>query len=220
MNIRKLDWGDRVKYFLPLKYVDFIVVHHTADNNDLSIEEIDDLHQNRPKNPFYGCGYHFVIRRTGDVEIGRPEHIRGAQAYGYNHRSIGVVLNGDFTARVPTEAQMETLVWVIQDLKSRYPEAEIVGHRDLMPTQCPGNSFPWEELISRLEEEQVAKDNTLTKQQKDAIMTAGLQEGVITQMHESDAPAEKWFAVAVARNQTKIIKDEIKRLRKDLGLAE
>src|SRR5690606_7694288 len=37
-----------------------------------------------------------------------------------------------------TDAQNETLIKLIRDLLKRYPGAQIVGHRDLAATQCPG----------------------------------------------------------------------------------
>jgi N-acetylmuramoyl-L-alanine amidase len=39
-----------------------------------------------------------------------------------------------------TEAQKEAMVRVIRDLLKRYPNAKVVGHRDMpgAATQCPG----------------------------------------------------------------------------------
>ena len=36
-----------------------------------------------------------------------------------------------------TEAQKEELICILQDLKVRYPKAEIIGHRDVSNKACP-----------------------------------------------------------------------------------
>jgi len=36
-----------------------------------------------------------------------------------------------------TEGQKETLKCLLEDLKDRYPNAEIIGHRDVSSKACP-----------------------------------------------------------------------------------
>jgi len=36
-----------------------------------------------------------------------------------------------------TSAQKESLVCILEDLKGRYPKAEIIGHRDVSSKACP-----------------------------------------------------------------------------------
>ena len=57
---------------------DMIVIHHTGENDiDASAEQIHEWHLNQG---WAGIGYHFVIRKNGDVEIGRPEWAVGSHA--------------------------------------------------------------------------------------------------------------------------------------------
>ena len=60
---------------------DMIVIHHTGNptDDDLSAKEINASH----KAQGWTCiGYHYVIRKDGTIEIGRPHWTIGAHAYG------------------------------------------------------------------------------------------------------------------------------------------
>ena len=123
---------------------DMIVVHHTGDpqDDDLSAEEIHRIHQ--IGNGWAGIGYHYVIRKNGQVEIGRPDWAIGSHAYGYNSHSIGVHVCGNFEIAKPTEYQVESLAYLLGWLCDEYnlnPREDIVAHRDLMPTACCGENL-------------------------------------------------------------------------------
>lgn len=121
---------------------DLIVVHcaATRPDQDIGAAEIGAWHKDRG---WSGIGYHHVIRRNGAVEAGRDPDAIGAHALGHNSRSVGICLAGgldgagapaaDFTA-----AQWKALGTLLDDLRHRYPEAAILGHRDLEPGKdCP-----------------------------------------------------------------------------------
>lgn len=122
---------------------DMIVLHHTGGADiDASAEEIDQWHKN---NGWAGIGYHYVIRKDGTVEKGRPDWTVGAHAYGENWHTIGIHLSGDFSVAEPTDAQIESTAMLLANLCTDYGlpiDAEhIVGHRDLMSTDCPGDNL-------------------------------------------------------------------------------
>ncbi len=77
-------------------------------------------------------GYHYVIQLDGAVATGRHEDEPGAHAAGFNQKSIGVCLVG--TNRF-SAAQWASLAEAVRLLKKRYPDARVVGHRDLSPDQ-------------------------------------------------------------------------------------
>ena len=120
---------------------DMIVIHHTGNptDDDLSAEEINESHQDQG---WVGIGYHYVIRKDGTVELGRPDWAMGAHAYGENSHTIGVHVCGNFEIGEPTGAQIESLAMLIATVSDDYglpiDEDHVVGHRDLMPTACPG----------------------------------------------------------------------------------
>ena len=51
-----------------------IVLHYSAtfEDQNLTVKDIDAMHK---KRGWKGVGYHYVIRRDGVVEKGRPERI-------------------------------------------------------------------------------------------------------------------------------------------------
>ena len=146
MKIKPFNWGDRTKHFIPLKVVNYLVIHHT-ESHDVSAVTVDQWHQNRG---WLGIGYNFLIRSDGSIEQGRPENVVGAHTLNYNSQAIGISLTGKFMANKPTAAQLDALEELLTALRSKHPQAKIVRHRDLQATSCPGNLFPWQELLDRL----------------------------------------------------------------------
>ena len=125
-------------------FTDLIVVHHTGNpyDDDCSAEEIHESHQHMG---WAGIGYHFVIRKDGSVERGRPIWAIGSHAYGYNSRSIGVHVCGNFEDAVPTAEQIESTAYLIGWLCDEYDlipnKNHVLGHCDLMATACPGRNL-------------------------------------------------------------------------------
>ena len=123
---------------------DMVVVHHTGNpyDDDLSAAELNAGHQSQG----WACiGYHFVIRKDGTIEKGRPEWAVGAHAYGENSHTIGIHVCGNFEQAVPTDAQIEALSMLIGNICYEYDiplDAEhVVGHRDTIATACPGDNL-------------------------------------------------------------------------------
>jgi N-acetylmuramoyl-L-alanine amidase len=68
-----------------------VVVHWTGTflNQDIGAEEVHSWHTQRG---FSGCGYHYLIRKDGRLQRGRPLERAGAHALanGHNNFSIGI----------------------------------------------------------------------------------------------------------------------------------
>jgi hypothetical protein len=96
-------------------------------------------------NGWAGIGYHYVIRKDGTIERGRPEWAIGSHAYGENSHTIGVHLSGDFEQAEPTEKQLDRCGALVADICDRYSlpidRDTIVGHGELMSTDCPGTNL-------------------------------------------------------------------------------
>lgn len=123
---------------------DQIVIHHTGNptDDDLSAAEINESHMRQG----WSCiGYHYVIRKDGTVEQGRPHWTVGAHAYGHNSHTIGIHVCGNFEEAEPTDEQIESLAMLIANLCTDYGltinRDSIVGHRELMGTACPGRNL-------------------------------------------------------------------------------
>ena len=124
-------------------YTDMIVIHHTGSPDmDASAEQIHGWHLN---NGWSGIGYHYVIRKDGTIERGRPEWSIGSHAYGENSHTIGIHLSGDFEQAYPTEDQLDRCGALIADICDRYgipiDRNHVVGHGELMSTDCPGTNL-------------------------------------------------------------------------------
>lgn len=76
-----------------MREIKMVIIHcsdsdHPAHDN---IETIKDWHLERK---FKDVGYHFFIRKSGVIELGRPLDEPGAHCVGYNKYSVGVCLSG------------------------------------------------------------------------------------------------------------------------------
>ena len=126
------------------RLTDMVVIHHTGNpsDDDLSAAEIDASHKARG----WACiGYHYVVRKDGTVEQGRPHWTVGAHAYGENSHTIGIHVCGNFEEAEPTAAQIESTAMLLANLCTDYElpidRDHVVGHRELMATACPGRNL-------------------------------------------------------------------------------
>ena len=123
--------------------IDLIVVHCSATriNQDFPVEALEACHKARG---FHSIGYHYYITKDGVVYPCRPESEEGAHARHYNAHSIGICYEGGLDekgkpADTRTPAQKASLEDLLYSLVLDYPDAEILGHRDLpnVHKECP-----------------------------------------------------------------------------------
>ena len=125
----------------------WIVIHHSATPTG-SMAYFDKEHKAKGWD---GVGYHFVIGNgtsTGDgqVEVTSrwPQQKWGAHAKTvdnrFNEYGIGICLVGNFDIERPSPKQVQSLSRLVSYLMQTYriPTANVVGHRDTKPTECPG----------------------------------------------------------------------------------
>ena len=128
-----------------MRTITLIIIHCSAVRPDQtsSAAQIDTWHR-KDNHWKLGIGYHYVIRRDGTIEPGRPEWLIGAHCVNHNAHSIGVCYEGGLDIRgqhddTRTPAQKAAMRSLLEDLHARYPRAVILGHRDLNPEKdCPG----------------------------------------------------------------------------------
>lgn len=122
-----------------------IVIHcaATRPSMDIGKAEITKWHVTRG---WRTIGYHFVIRRNGDIEQGRPIVETGAHVENHNRDSIGICLVGGITEQGKprpeanfTPDQWAALGGIVKILTKSYPTiTTVLGHRDLDPMKaCP-----------------------------------------------------------------------------------
>lgn len=140
-----------------------IFVHCTAGPQTQTIAEIQKYWKNVKK--WDRPGYHYIIKPDGEIVPLQPEDKPSNGVAGYNSTSINVCYIGgvDKQGRAVdnrTDAQKESLIKILKDLKSRYPDAEILGHREIWgqdPSKwhkmCP--CFPAKEEYKDIMKEEV-----------------------------------------------------------------
>jgi len=96
-----------------------------------------------------GIGYHICLAEevkggpiarydTSDLET-RRFHVADRNAH-----ALGVCCLTDFGNRIPESKWIDALAEVLRELRERYPDAEVVGHREIVAERsCPGGR--WQE---------------------------------------------------------------------------
>lgn len=134
-----------------MKTVDTIILHHRAGNGD-----VESIHKQHMAQGWWGIGYHYYIRKDGSIWRGRPEQWVGSHAGSsndYNKHSIGICFEGNFEVEPMTDAQVQSGRELIADIESRYSIYQILGHKDVAKTACPGKNFRMDDLLK--------EDNTI-----------------------------------------------------------
>lgn len=126
------------------KSTERIILHH-ADAKNCSAEDIHRWHLN---NGWSGAGYHFLVRKDGKVYRLRPEEKVGAHAYGANYNSLGICFEGDYMQEDMPEVQKEAGKELVAYLKNKYNITTVQAHRDVCATSCPGDKFPFDEIVN------------------------------------------------------------------------
>jgi N-acetylmuramoyl-L-alanine amidase len=135
-----------------MRTINKIIVHHSESlGGDIDFLRYCHVHDNGWRD----VGYHYVIcngkphgdwkaGRDGEIQEGRPIEEAGAHARGYNKDSIGICLIGNLDKTRPTLAQILSLLQLCSMLAKKYglnPFTDIIGHRDVNQTECPGHNL-------------------------------------------------------------------------------
>jgi N-acetylmuramoyl-L-alanine amidase len=118
-----------------------IIIHCSATppSMDVDANTVDEWHKQRG---WSGIGYHFFVKRDGQIELGRPLEKSGAHTKGHNKNSIGICYAGGVDSEMNpednrTSAQIASLLLLLRLLKNMFPTAIRHGHRDFSPKACP-----------------------------------------------------------------------------------
>lgn len=124
-----------------------VIAHWTGTytNQDIGSENVNQWHVDRG---WAGCGYHYIIRRDGKLQRGRPLNRQGAHAgatdISFNPRSIGIAFAGGYncpsgtpnpnkfiSAESLTTKQMATFEMFMGTFYQAYPGGQAFGHSDV-----------------------------------------------------------------------------------------
>ena len=134
-----------------MRKIELIIIHCSATkaDSDFTALDVDTAHR------FIGYsswGYHYYIRKSGQIDPMRPEDVPAAHARGYNSISLGICYEGGLDANgrpadTRTLRQKASLHHLVSQLLQRYPDAKVIGHRDLSPDlNYNGIVDPWERV--------------------------------------------------------------------------
>ncbi len=120
-----------------MRDINHIVIHCSAsvEGKDYKRDYIYGVHKAKG---FSDVGYHYIILLDGTIVKGRSVAKVGAHVKGSNYNSIGVCYIGGLnTDRKPKDTrtipQIHALRACVDMLKIRFPDSDVLGHRDYSP---------------------------------------------------------------------------------------
>lgn len=126
-----------------------IFVHCTAGSQKTTVKGLlEEFKRKGWRMP----GYHWVVSPDGTCTSLLPESQVANGVYGYNGSSVHVAYIGGVDGNLKsmdnrTPEQKASLRSLLREIHARYPDAEILGHRDISPDKN-GNGIvdPWERI--------------------------------------------------------------------------
>lgn len=147
-----------------------IILHH-AEASKCTAQDIHSWHK---ANGWAGAGYHFLVRKDGKIYRLRPEYAVGAHAVNNNSDSIGICFEGAFNKEIMCDAQLKAGAELIKYLKDKYKITKVLRHKDVGSTDCPGNNFPFQQMLNLANETKTTVSNTVSnKNYKTEIFAVG-----------------------------------------------
>lgn len=154
--------GNLLKW--PLQYspnIKKIIVHHTGETDVTNSRPSDEMvraiyYYHTIVRGWGDIGYHYIIGKDGEIFEGKAggDKIVGAHVYCNNIGTIGVSVMGNFENISVSTKQINGLKAILAKLTQKYnlePDGNsmfhgkftpnILGHKDLAPTACPGRNL-------------------------------------------------------------------------------
>ena len=113
-----------------MRKIDYIVLHCTATSQDAKVSAIKRYWKKELgwKNP----GYHYIFDKHGKMTQLQDESKPTNGVRGYNANSIHVAYIGGEHKDDRTIEQQAFMLALIKELRAKYPDAKIQGHRDFL----------------------------------------------------------------------------------------
>lgn len=132
-----------------MRKIERIFVHCTAGNQNATVEDLMVAFKSRG---WVYPGYHYAVLKNGAIRQLLDEDKISNGVKGYNSTSINIAYTGGIDRSGKgvdnrTEEQKKSLISLLKSLRERYPDAKIMGHRDISPDKN-GNGIvdPWERI--------------------------------------------------------------------------
>jgi hypothetical protein len=137
-----------------LDQIKYLVIQHSVLPGDFPPEKIANFLVEKKQWP--GIGYHFYITSDGKIyqtnDLETVCYFAGSNVQ-YNPLGVCICFAGNFTAEVPTPAQLSSggklLAFLMQEL--HLPMENIRGQKEFVITQSPGNQWDsgqkWKDML-------------------------------------------------------------------------
>lgn len=113
---------------------------HCSDTTSGTVKEMRVYHKSLG---WHDVGYHFIIRRDGEIECGRMLDVIGSHCKGENSVSVGTCLVGK---KEFTDAQFDALRRICKMLEAVFPSITHHPHREFNKYKtCP--NFDLEQIL-------------------------------------------------------------------------
>lgn len=139
-----------------MRAIKYIVVHCTATAATATTEQIKKYW--REVRKWDKPGYHYLVKRNGEISKLLDESKISYGAHGHNHESVHIAYIGGIDKKGnPVDnrsaRQIHSMFDFLVELSERYPKAQILGHRDFpgVTKACP--CFDVREWIKNYEPE-------------------------------------------------------------------
>lgn len=127
---------------MAVRKIDRVIIHcsDTPTGRDVGLREIDQWHKERgfsPSKDGLYCGYHWIIRIDGVIEMGRKEIEAGIHVAGHNRNSVGICLVGRGQYN---EDQLASLLYLLGQTLDAYglEPKNVFGHYEFnQGKSCP-----------------------------------------------------------------------------------
>jgi hypothetical protein len=127
----------------------YIVLHHTMTGSDAKPENV--VYIDRATGRRYPAPYHYLIYTSGRIVKTRPILSVGTCVAKMNTKCVCVAGVGDWERGDPTTPVfLDAVAWLVSEILKQYPSLEVIPHRKLVPTSCPGKHFPLEVILARI----------------------------------------------------------------------
>ena len=135
-----------------------LMIHHSDGPPGQTVDAIRAYHTARPPRGrgWSDIAYHYLIQRDdrgkGHLKGGRPTSRNGAHAgtLAWNSKALGLCIIGRFApgGEVMLDALYADVLAAVLHIMRLHgiPPANLLAHRDVRATECPGEWFPMQRL--------------------------------------------------------------------------
>lgn len=144
-----------------MREVKGIVFHHSAtsppdssDGQSLYLMTIDPVHL-QSRGILSKAEYHYIVARNGRlIKCANDFDLLGHCGSARNIDTIGISCEGNLLFQKLTDCQYKTLLMITSTLVRQYgiKTNQLLRHKDVMATACPGLNFPYENLKADISE--------------------------------------------------------------------